>query len=266
MADQTAVVMFSGGAGSYAAAKRAIDRFSAEATTLLFADVKGVSEDPDIGEDEDCYRFIDEAAAALGVPLVRVSDGRTIWEVFHDDRFLGNARLANCSKFLKQRPARRWLDEHRPGGSAVVVVGIDWSEGHRLRAISESYAPFPVWAPMCDPPYLDRNLILDEVRADGLEPPRMYRQGFPHANCGGGCVRAGHAQFRHLLSINPGRYAVWERKEQELREFLGKDVAILRDRSDADSRPVTLREFRERQGCGETLFDEFDFGGCGCFV
>ena len=23
-------------------------------------------------------------------------EGRTIWEVFHDDRFLGNSRLANC--------------------------------------------------------------------------------------------------------------------------------------------------------------------------
>src|SRR4051794_34291502 len=94
--------MFSSGAGSWAAARRVADQHGTDNLVLLFADVKG--------EDEDNYRFLHEAAADIGGELVVVSDGRTIWDVFKDDRFLGNTRLANCSKFLKQKPARDWLD------------------------------------------------------------------------------------------------------------------------------------------------------------
>ncbi len=49
------VVMFSGGAGSWAAAKR----IAARPLTLLFADT--------LIEDGDLYRFLDDAAADVGV-------------------------------------------------------------------------------------------------------------------------------------------------------------------------------------------------------
>lgn len=105
------VVMFSGGIGSWATAKRVAEEHGTDDLILLFADVKGDTADPHIGEDEDTYRFIEDAAANVGGKLVVVKDGRNIWEVFRDDRFLGNSRLANCSKFLKQKPCRDWLEE-----------------------------------------------------------------------------------------------------------------------------------------------------------
>jgi hypothetical protein len=64
----------------------------------------------------------------------------------------------------------------------------------------------------------------------------------------------------------PERFAVWEEREQEMREFLGKDVAILRDRSNKQSRPLTLRELRERHEANSSDIDPDDIGGCGCFV
>jgi len=39
--------------------------------TLLFADVKGNNPSPHVGEDEDCYRFIEEAAANVGANVKR---------------------------------------------------------------------------------------------------------------------------------------------------------------------------------------------------
>jgi hypothetical protein len=234
------------------------DEHGSDSLVLLFADV--------LGEDEDNYRFLREAAADIGGQLVTVTEGRTIWDVFRDNRFLGNARLANCSKFLKQQPAREWLEANCDPADTTVYVGIDWTETHRLSAIERSYQPYVARAPLCEPPYLNRDQVLGMLRRRGIEPPRLYGMGFAHANCGGGCVRAGQGQFAVLLKQLPKRFAEWERNEQELRDHLRKDVAILRDRTGGELRPLTLREFRERAESKPEQIDLFDIGGCGCFV
>jgi hypothetical protein len=250
--------MFSSGAGSWAAARRVADTNGTGNLTLLFADVRG--------EDADNYRFLREAAADVGGELVTVADGRTIWDVFRDDRFLGNTRLANCSKFLKQIPARRWLDDNCDPADTTVYVGIDVWEVHRLPAIEAAYQPFPAKAPLCDPPYVSRADVFADLKRRGIRRPRLYDLGMQHANCGGGCVRAGQGQFARLLDTMPERFAEWERNEQALRDHLGKEVAILRDRTGGELRPLTLREFRERAEARPEQIDLFDIGGCGCFV
>lgn len=276
------VVMFSSGAGSWAAARRVADQHGTENLVLLFSDVKG--------EDEDNYRFLVEAAADifgvnLPVPLARntrldwmrlavhvpglvwLADGRDIWQVFEDRRFLGNSRIANCSIELKQKPARSWLDANCLPEETKVYVGIDWSEENRLPAIENAYQPFTAKAPLCVKPYLDKPEILADLRSRGIEPPRLYSMGFPHANCGGGCVRAGQGQFIMLLEQMPERFAEWEANEERLREHLGKPVSILRDWKKGSSGRLTLTQLRERvEAKREADLDRDDIGGCGCFV
>jgi hypothetical protein len=259
------VVMFSGGLGSWLTAKRVAAEHGADDLVLLFADVAS-GRSPHVGEDEDTYRFIREAAANVGAELVTVSDGRDIWQVFHDDRFLGNTRLANCSKFLKQKPCREWLEANRDPADTTVYVGIDWTELQRLPAIEAGWAPYRVEAPMTEAPYLDRADMLAACERAGIDVPRLYRAGFPHNNCGGFCVRAGQAQMELLMREHPERYAFHEAEEQKLRDHLGKDIAILRDRTGGTLTPLTLRGFRKRIEDQPNLFDPLDFGGCGCFV
>jgi hypothetical protein len=69
-----------------------------------------------------------------------------------------------------------------------------------------------------------------------------------------------------LLETDRDHYLLNEGKEQELREFLGKDVAILRRRREGEDRSLTLKELREEIEAGATQVDMFDLGGCGCFV
>ena len=261
------VVMFSGGLGSWVTAKRVSETVPVEDITLLFADVAS-GRSPHVGEDEDTYRFIMEAATdALGIPaLTRVTDGRDIWQVFHDDRFLGNTRLANCSKFLKQKPCREWLEANCDPADTTVYVGIDWSEVHRLPAIEAGWAPWTVKAPLTEKPHLDRGDMLAMCEDAGIDVPRLYRAGFAHNNCGGFCVRAGQAQMELLLREHPDRYAFHEAEEQGLRAYLDKDVAILRDRTGGTLTPLTLTRFRERIEEQPSMFDPFDVGGCGCFT
>jgi hypothetical protein len=252
------VVMFSGGAGSWAAAKRVAERHGTDDLVLLFADT--------LIEDEDLYRFIDEAARDVGAELVKVAEGRTPWQVFHDERFLGNTRVDPCSRVLKRDLLRRWLEEHRDPADTIVYLGIDWTEAHRMTRAAGHWAPWRALAPLCDEPYLDKADHLAELEARGIRPPRLYRLGFPHNNCGGFCIKAGQAHFELLLRTMPDRYAEHEAAELDLRDYLDADVAILRDRTGGHTTPLTLRDFRERLEAQPALFDDAEFGGCGCFT
>jgi hypothetical protein len=259
------VVMFSGGIGSWGAAKRVAERHGTDGLVLLFTDVKGANPSPHVGEDEDTYRFLRDAATNVGGTLVILNEGRDIWQVFTDRKFLGNSRQANCSTELKQKPAAAWVAEHC-GEATVIHVGIDWTEAHRLPAVVRSYAPLTVTAPLCDEPYLTKAAVLDWARAEGLTPPRLYGLGFSHNNCGGGCVRAGQGQFARLLEVMPERFAVWEANEARMQQVLGRPVTILREQVGGVMRPLPLSEVRRRFESQPYLLDMGDIGGCGCFM
>jgi hypothetical protein len=266
------VIMFSGGIGSWAAAKMVAAKHGTENLYLLFTDVKGNAESPHIGEDEDTYRFLNDAVKNIGGQYIYLNEGRDIWEVFKDKRFLGNSRLANCSHLLKQKPARSWINENIDPEESVIYVGIDWSEIHRLPAIVRNYLPYKVVAPLAEPnyhsadkAYYDKEELIAWAQKEGLQPPRLYNLGFAHNNCGGGCVRAGQGQFKKLLDIMPERFAMWETKEQEMREFLNADVAILSETKNGIKKPLPLLELRRRAEESPKLIDTLDIGGCGCF-
>ncbi|MET9915403.1 hypothetical protein ABZZ74_54020, partial [Streptomyces sp. NPDC006476] len=235
------VVQFSAGIGSFAAAVRIAERYGTDRLTLLIADT-GI-------EDEDLWRFADDTSRLLDVPLTRVRDGRTPWEVFHDKRFLGNDRLAPCSQILKQIPCRAWMAENTDPADTLVYVGIEDTPRDRARipAIARNWKPWQTRFPLCSrrQPTLTKDQLLSEARALGVEPPRLYALGFPHNNCGGRCVRAGQRQWLHLLKVMPERYAEAEAEEEKLRAQLG-NVSILRDRRGGTARPLTLRELRAR--------------------
>lgn len=248
------IVMYSGGIGSYFTAKRVVAAHGKENTILVFADT--------LIEDEDLYRFLRETTQSLGAELLTLSDGRDPWGVFHDERFLGNSRIDPCSKVLKRSLIRDWLEQNRSPKDSVIYLGIDWTESHRLDAAQKYWGDWVVEAPMCDAPYLHKTEMLDALKEEGIEVPRLYKMGFPHNNCGGFCVKSGESQFHLLLKTMPERYKEHEEKEQKLREYLGKDVAILRDRKTKE--PMTMRAFRERVESGEEAA-KHDWGGCGCF-
>ncbi|SEU46435.1 hypothetical protein [Nonomuraea wenchangensis] len=232
------VIQMSGGLGSFWAAKRVAERHGTADMTLLFADTTV--------EDPDLYRFLADAVAHLDVPLVTVKDGRTPFEVFHDEHFLGNSRLAPCTKRLKQKPCRAWLEEHCGPADTVLYVGIDYFERRRCPGVVKGWAPWRVEFPLCDKPHWDKKRMIAECAKLKLEPPRPYADGYEHCNCGGVCVRAGQAQWKLTLRLHPDRYAQAERQEQEFREMFGKDVAILTETRNGVKRPLTLAELRRR--------------------
>lgn len=250
------IVFFSSGIASWAAARRVVERYGSKNVTLVFADT--------LIEDEDNYRFLNEAARDVGADLVVLRDGRTPWDVFKNDRFLGNTRLATCSKRLKQEICKRYIESL--AGPVTLYLGVDWQEAHRMPAIRDGYAPHTVEFPLCWDPWLTRPDFFLLAQQRGIKPPRLYELGFSHANCGGFCVKAGHTAFAQLLKVFPERYAEHEKKEQELRDYLGKDVSILRNRKGGSVKPLTLKQFREAKDPKELGLDFDDWSTCGCFA
>ena len=242
-------------------ARRVVDRHGTADVTLLFTDT--------MMEDPDLYRFLDESSAQMGLEVTTIADGRSPWEVFIDVRFLGNTRADPCSRILKRALAKKWLEDNCDPEDTVVYLGFSWDEGHRAdraRGVWESIG-WQIETPLCEPPYIhrDRSSILATFREAGLEPPRLYTMGFPHNNCGGFCVKAGQAHFELLLRKLPEIYRWHEEAEDFIRVYLDKDVAVLRDRRGGQTKPLTLRTFRETIEAGQ-CFDRNEWGGCGCFA
>ena len=252
------IVFYSSGISSYCAAKRTVEQHGKENTILLFADT-GIG-------DADNYRFLFQSAESLGCELVTVRNTKdsTVFGNWRSRHAIANNRMPFCSFDMKHKPCRDWLKEHGSEDD-VYVVGISWDEVHRLAAIEKGWSPNRVWAPLTEPPYLDKSATLNEALSDGLEPPRLYKHGFSHSNCGGGCVRAGQAHWRHLLRTLPDVFAKWEKEEREMQEYLGRDdVAILTRQVNGKKIPFPLAELRkEVENDGQ--LDLLDWGGCGCF-
>lgn len=227
-------------------------------TIGVFADVNG--------EHPDNYRFLKEITQEIGAPLVTLDNNdQTIWDVFKSNRFLGNTRVDLCSRILKREPILRYLNEHHDPTWTTVVLGIDWTEEHRFIRAKARWAEsgWTAAAPLCDRAH-DKSDAEKWLKEIGIRRPALYDLGFPHANCGGGCVKAGIKHFSHMLKVLPESYRDWENREQEMREYLGSDVSILRDRRGGSVRPLTLRELRLRHD--EIPMDDEDWGACGCFT
>lgn len=259
------IVNVSGGLTSFEALRRTIERYGTAQTVAVFADVKGHATHEHSGEDADLYRFLDDTERYFGIEISRVVEGRDIWQVMKDARCITMQQYAPCSKHLKRDPINHWIARTYGETPTTRVFGMEWHEVDRMERLQASLAPVPVWFPLAEPPYMDKCHIEQLLQRLGIKAPRLYELGFEHNNCGGFCVKAGQAHFARLWRTMPDRYRYHEGKEQEMRDYLDNDIAILKEQRDGIVYPLTLREFRGRLERGEK-FNKHDFGGCGCFA
>lgn len=239
------IVFFSGGLGSWATARRVIDRYGTANTYLLFTDT--------LIEDEDLYRFMIEAAGNFysidvsslieltkSIPktheqmderkkfldelatkvretipqFIWINNGKDVWDVFYEKKFLGNSRLAHCSHVLKQDMSKEYIENHFNPKDTTLYLGIDWTEEHRTKAPRENWKPYKVEFPMCEEPLVTNIDHVEALEELGITPPRLYAMGFAHNNCGGFCVRAGQGHFANLLQQNRELFLYHEQRER----------------------------------------------------
>lgn len=313
--DGTEWTQFSGGEGSYRAAK--LNRLARPNARhrLLFADV--------LLEDADTYRFLIEAAhdvfdrrapnwlpRADEFPDYRVSggfdiadyagnpdwraflaelrertmaalpelvwlvEGRDPWEVYRDERYVGNSRIDPCSKILKRQFMDRWRKENCNPATDRFAIGIGDHEAHRLygrdgkpglknRMAAEGW---DFHAPLLDEAlcYAYPSIAFGPL---SIERPSLYSFHYKHGNCGGFCCKAGLAHYQNRYQRQPERYAYDAMMERKLIAFLNnEDAAMLRDRRGGVTRPLSLDAFAERMRRQPNKVYRMKRGesGCGC--
>lgn len=246
------VVNVSGGAASAVCLFRVLERYGRENVRAVFADTRW--------EHPDCYRFIDDLEHASGVQIDRLSDGRNIWDVFFDESTL-TIGSGGCKASWELK--RGQLDKYTDAidGEVTVYIGFTMVEDDRMVRLQKAcqYRRFDF--PLCwEPKLIGRCDILDDIRARGIEPPSMYADGYPHANCAGACILAGIKQWAGLLKDNPELYRLSESNEERFQQILRdrgrEEHTILKDRRGGVVQNYSLRQLREDVESGRRPADD----------
>lgn len=226
------IVALSGGKASAWCADWALKNYPKDDVILYFNDTKW--------EHPDLYRFLDDLSRYFNHPIVYDSDGRTPEKLFHDNRALANNMMPFCSRILK---AERLQSFYKDGD--ILVFGIGNDEPQRAQRLIGVYqivsAKTGKWCELKLPLYTEnitKQQIDEFLKEANIQEPLLYRLGFLHNNCSGGCVRAGKKHWKLLYEKLPEVYADRERVEREMREYLGKDISFFKDE--------TLEAFRGR--------------------
>ena len=145
--------------------------------------------------------------------------GVSVWDIFFNDKMLGNSRLARCSHVIKQGLARKIVESEFAPDETTLYLGIDWTEEHRTKSPKKHWAPYPVEYPLCDVKHVlsapSHEALLETL---GIEIPELYKRGYAHNNCGGFCVRGGQGHFINLLKDNRDAFLYHEERERVERD------------------------------------------------
>lgn len=208
-------------------------------------------------------------------------DGRNIWEVFDDVRFIGNSQFDPCSNILKRQRSQAYVSSLNPE-TWDIAIGIDYTEIHRWERAVPNWKPFDLIAPLIEFE-LDKHEEEERVlEKSGIKRSSAYERGFGHDNCGGFCVKAGLGHFKLLLEKDREKYLYHEKKEAEAICKIGRHP-FLRKAVKGTRYYLTMKEYRVYLETGNLYvdgalvlgtdefdenaeFDVIDFGGCGCAI
>lgn len=225
------VIFFSGGKSSFTVANWVKEKFPNDNIVLYFTDTNW--------EDEDLYRFIDEASDKLKLPMLTHSKGLNPVQLMFKQKVLYNSRIGNCSKILKMKVAADFLkkgilppvvewrnaeylkQELNPleedfKENTTLYFGIAWDESHRENPIKKNWQPFKVIMPLIDE-VIDNEEVLKKYN---IKRPRLYDLGFTHNNCKGRCVKAGQAHFKNLYTKSPELFEEYKNQEKHLSKYV----------------------------------------------
>ena len=252
------IISYSGGLASFFEAKLSIEKYGKENIELVFCDTKS--------EDEDLYRFLDDTEKYLDMKIIRLVDGRDIWECAYQDNFLYNSRIANCTVYLKMRLFKKYIKQFNPL-DITVHIGFNYLEKHRFDRTKPHYLPIKIESLIMNTT-LSQGKMIEQLKEINIKLPKLYKLGFVHNNCGGFCFKAGIGHFQQLYEKMPDRYDYHMNKEQELIKQIGQKVSILKRVRNGNKTNLTLKDLKKefiQNGTQLSFLESYDIGGCDCF-
>lgn len=246
---QLIAVWFSCGAASAVAAKLALEKYSS------VADVHIVN-NPVVTEDADNIRFLKDVEQWLNVEIEQAVNPKypsgSCEAVWKDRQFMSGVQGAPCTLELKKRARQLWEEKHKPDWH-VLGFTIDEQKRSDTFALTERENLLPVLIKAG----LTKQDCMDIVTAAGIALPRMYRLGYPNANCPG-CVKATSPTYWN--KVRETHPEVFKSRAEQSRKYGARLVRVKGERiyldelsPDAKGRP--LKEYSVDCGifCEEQL-------------
>jgi 3'-phosphoadenosine 5'-phosphosulfate sulfotransferase (PAPS reductase)/FAD synthetase len=140
-------------------------------------------------EDEDTYRFAREVEERFSLNVVDANEGRTLYQLFWDEKFIPARQKGTCSRMLKIEPFEDWLSdfefEHRDATGTIARLSIGYEPGEESR-VKRRMARWhstrvALWFPLIEWNVTKAQCFGFFAEQD-IKPPRIYRH-FNHANC-----------------------------------------------------------------------------------
>lgn len=200
-------VWFSCGAASAVAAKKTLELYPD-------CDVR-ILNSPILEEDEDNRRFLSDVQDWLDKPIEIIRSSKfpsqSAVEVWDKRRFMSSVSGAPCTVELKKVPRQIWeadndVDWH--------VLGFTAEEEHRAKrfVLTERDNLLPVLVNQ----KIGKVECMEIISAAGIALPRVYKMGYPNANCIG-CVKATSPTYWNLVrKTHPD---VFEQRAKQSREI-----------------------------------------------
>lgn len=221
------IIFFSGGRNSFSTADYVKTRYPQDNILLYFTDT--------LWENDDLYRFIDEASDKLQLPMLTHSLGINPIQLMFEQRVIFNNRICNCSRTLKIEVAsnflrkgiipkivkwrnKKYLKSDNISENAILYFGIGFDEMHRENAIIENWKPFRVRMPLIEHTINNEKVL----KKYNIRQPILYDYGFAHNNCNARCVRAGQGHYRNLKWKMPDVFKNYMEQEHYLKLFVSE--------------------------------------------
>ena len=242
-------VWFSCGAASAVAAKKTIEKYG------HIAQIR-VLNNPVVEEDRDNIRFLLDVEKWLGVEVESVVNpafrGASAVDVWEKRRFMSGTAGAPCTMELKKAARQHWESKNRADWH-VLGFTFDEKKRHDNFVLTERENLLPV--------LIEEGITKDDcyniIRAAGIELPRVYKLGYPNANCIG-CVKASSPTYwNHVRKVHPKVFAERAAQSREIgaRLVRVKGERIFLDELDPNAKGNSMKTMKVE--CG--IFCEEDF-------
>lgn len=227
---KTIVVWFSCGAASAVAAKKTIEKYGKD-------HVVRVVNNPVAEEDHDNRRFLKDVEKWLGIEIELAFNSKypecSASIVWMDRKFMSGTKGAPCTLELKKEARQEW---ERNNHHDFLVMGFTADEVSRFNKfkLTERENILPV--------LIEENLTKGDcfkiIQAAGIELPRIYKLGYPNANCVG-CVKATSPTYwNHVRKVHP---YIFKRRARQSRQVGAKLVRLNNKRIFLDELPADAK-------------------------
>jgi len=208
-------VWFSCGAASAVAAKLTLEKYGKSCKVSIL-------NNPIQEEDEDNQRFLKDVSEWLDYPIQHVTSNKypnqSCIEVWEDRRFMSGPMGAPCTMELKKKARQDWEEFNKPDWTVLGFTKEETSRAERFKLTERD----TLLTPLIDNSY-DKQDCFNVLVSAGIELPRIYKYGYPNANCIG-CVKAASPTYWNL--VREKHPEVFQQRAEQSRKIGAKLVKV----------------------------------------